>query len=61
MSNSYWIICWILIIVFILIAIASYLGWGLSSDAQAMAQARSVRGGSLHTRHFFGGGPGFGK
>ena len=44
-------------------AAASYYGWGLSSDASALAQARgrSVRGGSLHHRSFFGGGPGFGK
>ena len=50
---------------------ASYYGWGLSSDAQAIAEARrssggsggggSVRTGSLHRRRYSGGGPGFGK
>lgn len=47
---------------YFLTAAASYYGWGLSSDASALAAARrSVRGGSLHHRSFFGGGPGFGK
>jgi hypothetical protein len=38
---------------------ASYLGWGLTSDAEA--RARNVRQGSIHGRRFLGGGPGFGK
>jgi hypothetical protein len=38
---------------------ASYFGWGLSSDASA--RARSVREGSIHGRHYRGGGPGWGK
>jgi len=61
MSNGYRVASWVFITLFMLVALASYLGWGLSSDAQALAQSRSVRTGSLHTRHYFGGGPGFGK
>ena len=38
---------------------ASYYGWGLSDDASA--RARNVRQGSLRSRAFHGGGPGFGK
>lgn len=53
------------LVLFGVVAAASHLGWGLSSDAQALAQARrssgSVRSGSLHMRHHYGGGPGFGK
>jgi len=37
----------------------SYLGWGLEDDASV--RAKSVRQGSLRGRHYFGGGPGFGK
>ena len=40
---------------------AAYSGAGLTSDAEAMARNRSVRGGSLHSRNYYGGGPGFGK
>jgi hypothetical protein len=46
---------------FLLVALASYYGWGVTSDAQAMAQAQSVRTGGIHSRHYYGGGPGFGK
>jgi hypothetical protein len=46
---------------FLVAGLGSYLGWGLTSDVAATARARSVRTGSLHQRHFFGGGPGFGK
>lgn len=46
----------IVVALFLLTLTASYYGWGLSSDAEAMARARSVRTGSLHTRTFFGGG-----
>jgi len=38
---------------------ASYYGWGLPDDA--VLRARSVREGSVRGRHFYGGGPGFGK
>jgi hypothetical protein len=38
---------------------AAYFGWGLPSDASA--RGRSVRQGSIHGRHYRGGGPGFGK
>jgi hypothetical protein len=51
----------VLLIALLLVGLASYFGWGLTSDAQAMAMARSVRGGSLHTRQYYGGGPGYGK
>jgi hypothetical protein len=50
-----------LIGLFVLVALASYYGWGLTSDAQAMALAQSVRTGGLHSRSHYGGGPGFGK
>jgi hypothetical protein len=43
------------------VSFASILGWGLPSDVDAKAQAKSVRLGSLHSRHYFGGGPGSGK
>lgn len=59
MLNIYWLASCIAIVLLILVFLASYFGWGLSSDAQARAQ--SVRTGSLHTRHYYGGGPGFGK
>jgi hypothetical protein len=41
-------------------------GWGLASDAEALARARgnsggSVRTGSLHGRNYYGGGPNRGK
>ena len=38
----------------------AYTGLGLTSDAQAEARSRSVRAGSLHSRTYFGGGPGSG-
>ena len=48
---------------FFVAVVASRQGWGLTSDAQAMAQNRtqSVRSGSVHSRRYYGGGPGFGK
>jgi hypothetical protein len=61
MSLGYWIASAVLLIALVLVSMASYYGWGLTSDAAAMASARSVRGGSLHSRHYYGGGPGFGK
>jgi hypothetical protein len=38
---------------------ASWYGWGLDDDGAV--KAKSVRQGSLRGRHYFGGGPGFGK
>ncbi|MCS6859236.1 MAG: hypothetical protein NZT92_02810 [Abditibacteriales bacterium] len=61
MLSGYWLASYIAVVLLILVVLASYLGWGLSSDAQARAQAQSVRTGSLHTRYYYGGGPGFGK
>jgi hypothetical protein len=61
MTLGYWIASGVLLIALLLVALASHYGWGLPSDAKAMAQSRSVRTGSLHTRHYYGGGPGFGK
>ena len=51
---------------FLLVAMASNNGWGLTSDAEALAQARrngggSVRSGSVHGRRYYGGGPSQGK
>lgn len=51
----------LMVLLYIMVCLASYFGWGLQSDAQALAQARSVRTGSLHQRYYYGGGPGFGK
>lgn len=61
MLNGYWLSSCIAIVLLVFVALASHFGWWLSSDAQARAQAQSVRTGSLHTRHYYGGGPGFGK
>jgi hypothetical protein len=48
---------------FVVTLLATYYGWGLTSDAEASAEGRrrSVRAGSLHRRGFYGGGPGVGK
>jgi len=48
-------------ILFLFVLWASHAGFGLATDAEAKARARSVRSGSLHARHYYGGGPGFGK
>jgi hypothetical protein len=61
MLNGYWLSSCIAIVLLVFVFLASYLGWGVPSDAQARAQTQSVRTGSLHTRHYYGGGPGFGK
>lgn len=64
MSRGYLLPSGTVIILFFVVAAASRQGWGVRSDAQALAQAHyggSVRGGSLHMRHYYGGGPGFGK
>jgi hypothetical protein len=39
---------------------ASHYGWGLRRDPRLEAQ-RSLRTGSVHGRHYYGGGPGYGK
>jgi len=49
----------VMVVLFLLAAGASYFGWGLASDASA--RARNVRQGSIHGRHYIGGGPGWGK
>jgi Na+-transporting NADH:ubiquinone oxidoreductase subunit NqrC len=64
MSIGYIIASVLMVCLFCGVVIASRQGWGLSSDAQAMAQAkaRSVRTGSTHYyRSYYGGGPGHGK
>lgn len=61
MTLAYWLASGVLLIALILVGAASYYGWGLTSDAEAMAKARSVRSGSLHSRQYYGGGPGYGK
>lgn len=61
MLRSYQIASGAMVLLFLLVAAASYYGWGLTSDAEAKARSRSVRAGSLHTRTYYGGGPGFGK
>lgn len=61
MSRGYVIASAVMLILFVLTAIAAYAGWGLDSDASAEARSRSVRSGSLHGRSYYGGGPGFGK
>lgn len=61
MTRGYRLATGVVIGIFVLVWCASYYGWGITSDAQALAQARSARGGSLHVRSYYGGGPGFGK
>ena len=61
MTLGYWIASALLLVALVLVSLASYHGWGLTSDAQAMAKAKSVRAGSLHSRQYYGGGPGYGK
>jgi hypothetical protein len=66
MSSGYLILSGLAVLLFCAVGMASYRGYGLTSDSQALAQARartggSVRGGSLHRRNYYGGGPGFGK
>jgi hypothetical protein len=63
---GYLILSGVAVVMFLLAVVASREGWGLTSDAQALAQARgnsggSVRSGSLHSRRYRGGGPGYGK
>lgn len=61
MNQKYRIATAVLIGAFVLVCLASYYGWGVPSEAQALARARSVRTGSLHARSHYGGGLGFGK
>ena len=61
MSFGYKVASGMVLVLFGWVVYASYSGAGLTSDAEAMARSRSVRGGSLHGRQYFGGGPGFGK
>lgn len=66
MSFGYIVASLVVVAMFCTALMASYQGWGLTSDARAMAQAqarnRSVRTGSVHHfRTYSGGGPGFGK
>lgn len=65
MSYGYLFLSGLVVLLFCVVGMASYQGWGLTSDSQALAQARarsgSVRTGSLHRRSYYGGGPGFGK
>ena len=61
MSLGYKVATGLVMLLFGWVAYSAYTGAGLTSDAEVMARNRSVRGGSLHNRHFYGGGPGFGK
>jgi len=61
MGMGYRIATGLLILTFMGAVYGAYTGAGLTSDAEAMARNRSVRGGSLHGRTYFGGGPGSGK
>ena len=54
MSNAFKIASLIIVLLFFFTLYASYAGWG-ESQGDEMARARSVRTGSLHTRHVFGG------
>ncbi len=61
MGTGYWVAMAVGLLLFGLTLGSGYYGWGLTSDAQAMARSRTVRAGGLHLRHHYGGGPGFGK
>ena len=60
MSLGYKIATVLVLALFGVVLAASYLGWGVASDASLRAK-RGVRQGSLHGRRYMGGGPGFGK
>ena len=65
-STPYLLASGAVIATFVVVTVASINGWGLTSDAEALAKARqntrgSVRSGSLHGRRFYGGGPSRGK
>lgn len=60
MSLGYKIASFLVLTLFGVVLAASYLGWGIPSDASVRAK-RGVRQGSLHGRRHLGGGPGFGK
>jgi hypothetical protein len=57
--TGYKIACAVLVALFLAALAGSYYGWGLPSDASL--RANSVRQGSLRGRHYYGGGPSFGK
>jgi hypothetical protein len=59
MLTGYKIAALLLVLLLGVVFVASYLGWGVASDASV--RAKSVRQGSLHGRRVFGGGPGYGK
>lgn len=59
MTLGYRIASVIVILLFAVACMGSYQGWGL--DDEAKVKGRSVRQGSIRGRHFYGGGPGFGK
>ena len=67
MSFFYIVLSLVVVALFGLAWQSSTQGWGLTSDAAALAQAQqrtgtgSVRTGSVHRRSYYGGGPGFGK
>ena len=61
MSLGYKIASAMVLLLFGWVVYGAYMGAGLTTDAEVMARNRSVRGGSLHSRHYYGGGPGFGK
>lgn len=60
MTPGYRIATGIVLIGLILVIAASHFGWGLQRDPRLQAQG-SLRGGSLHSRSFSGGGYGYGK
>lgn len=59
MHPRYQIASAVMVVLMMLALSASFFGWGLPSDASI--RAKNVRQGSLRGRHFYGGGPGFGK
>jgi hypothetical protein len=59
LTFGYRIAAGLMLVLCAFVFLASYLGWGLDDDASV--RARSVRQGSIRGRHYFGGGPGFGK
>jgi hypothetical protein len=56
MGTGYRIASGLMVGLFLYVAYGAYVGFGLTSDAEAMARNRSVRGGSVHGRTYFGGG-----
>ena len=54
MTKGYAIFSLVLAAFFVLITAATFLGWNNPSKSE-VEKARSVRTGSLHTRHYFSG------